>query len=95
MKQLILMNTVLGLEIRHSLKVHKTSFGPQRKQIDVSFQNVLVCEVDIKVTAVSKLSGLLDGRYFALLTLEGQPPDTGPQHRRPLTGASSSSCICH
>lgn len=45
---------MLGLDICHSLKVDKVSFGPQRKQLDVSVRNALFCEVDIKAVALSK-----------------------------------------
>ena len=54
---------MLGLEICHSLKVEKPSFGPHRKQLDVSFQNALFCDVDIKLMALSKLFSLLDGVF--------------------------------
>ena len=60
---------MFGLEICHSLKVGKASFGPHRKQLDVSFQNALFCDVDIKLTALSKLYSLLDGVF--------RTPDSG------------------
>lgn len=60
---------MLGLEICHSLKVEKASFGPHRKQLDVSFQNALFCDVDIKLTTLSKLFSLLDGVFHT--------PDSG------------------
>ena len=46
---------MFGLEICHSLKLGKASFGPHRKQLDVSFQNALFCDIDIKLIALSKL----------------------------------------
>lgn len=87
---------MFGLEICHSLKVGKASFGPHRKQLDVSFQNALFCDVDIKLTVLSKLYSLLDGVFHT--------PDSGKvttssnrgsQHiDEPfLTGTSFSSCI--